>query len=119
MDPMDTKDAAAEVGGLEREARNLNNVTDQQAVALPAATPDAVPGGSPDLPDSPFRDDALLFFPGAAIRNEVSEAQADPMAARVLSARHVNRLLYSSDIPWRGNRPYPQIEDPSGTSHGT
>jgi hypothetical protein len=61
----------------------------------------------------------LLFFPGSHIRNEVSDAQADPAAARQLSARHVSRLLYSSDIPWRGNRPYPKIEDPIGTSQGT
>jgi hypothetical protein len=58
---------------------------------------------------TPFRDDQLLFFEGAQIRNELANAQADPEAARSLAARHWSRLIYDPNRPWRGQTPYPQI----------
>jgi hypothetical protein len=60
---------------------------------------------------TPFRDDQLLFFEGALMRNELADAQADPEAARTLAARHWSRLLYDPNLPWQGRAPYPQVAE--------
>jgi hypothetical protein len=72
----------------------------------PASAATALPEGTP------FRDDQLLFYEGALIRNELADAQADPEAARDLAARHWSRLLYDPNLPWRGRAPYPQVSPP-------
>ena len=77
--------------------------TQEGASAIPEPAPTA---------DSPFRDDQLLFFEGALVRNELADAQADPEAARSLAARHWSRLLYDPNAPWRGRAPYPQVSVP-------
>src|SRR5690348_6159991 len=76
-----------------------------QEVAPTSAAPPAPEG-------TPFRDDQLLFYEGALIRNELATAQADPEAARDLAARHWSRLLYDPNSPWRGRAPYPQVSLP-------
>ncbi len=35
-----------------------------------------------------------------ATRDELWQVQADPSAARVVAARHLGRLMYSSHEPW-------------------
>ena len=67
---------------------------------------------------TPFRDDELLFFEGALIRNELADAQADSEAARNLAARHWSRLLYDPNAPWRGRAPYPQVSAPKPDTQG-
>jgi hypothetical protein len=67
---------------------------------------------------TPFRDDQLLFFEGALIRNELADAQGDSEAARNLAARHWSRLLYDPNAPWRGRAPYPQVSAPKPEKQG-
>jgi hypothetical protein len=64
------------------------------------------------LERTPFRDDHLLFYDGALIRDELANAQSEPEAARNLAARHWSRLFYDPMRPWRGQTPYPQVSLP-------
>jgi hypothetical protein len=50
---------------------------------------------NPDVPNSPFADERDVLYDPAAIRDELSQAQASPSAARTLSGRHFARLIYS------------------------
>jgi hypothetical protein len=98
------------------EAQN-EALSDASAEALvPAETwtqeGEMAPSTPIEAEQTPFRDDQLLFFEGALIRNELADAQADPEAARGLAARHWSRLLYSPTAPWRGRSPYPQVNLP-------
>jgi hypothetical protein len=83
-------------------------------VPAEAWTEEGAPTSAAPTPieQTPFRDDELLFFEGALIRNELADAQSEPDAARNLAARHWSRLLYDPNAPWRGRAPYPQVSQP-------
>jgi hypothetical protein len=96
-------------------APNATSESSPGAMMVPTETVSEEPTPSAVVPyaaDSPFRDDQLLFFEGAQIRNELADAQADPEAARSLAARHWSRLFYDPMRPWRGQTPYPQVSLP-------
>jgi hypothetical protein len=46
-------------------------------------------------PSSPFANEREVLYDAQAIRDELSQAQSSPTAARKLSARHFSRLIYS------------------------
>lgn len=50
---------------------------------------------SPLTPSSPFTNEREVIYDSQAIRDELSQAQSSPTAARKLSARHFARLIYS------------------------
>jgi hypothetical protein len=50
---------------------------------------------SPAAPSTPFEYEQDVLHDRVAIRDELSQAQGNPSAARRLSARHVARLIYS------------------------
>ena len=53
---------------------------------------------APDQPVSlPLTDDEKLRYDRVVIRDELSEAQRSPTAARTLGAKHLGRLIYSLD----------------------
>jgi hypothetical protein len=60
------------------------------------AKSDAAPSTANSIaPNSPFADERDVLYDPAAIRDELSQAQASPSAARKLSGRHFARLIYS------------------------
>jgi hypothetical protein len=50
---------------------------------------------TPVASGSPFSDEREVLYDPQAIRDELSQAQSSPTAARKLSARHFARLIYS------------------------
>jgi hypothetical protein len=71
----------------------------------PPQTPDST------TPESPFEDEREVVFDRVAIRDELSQAQSSPTAARRISARHFTRLIYSLQyepgVVERHTAPYP------------
>ncbi len=73
------------------------------STVTPAGTPEANPAASdatpsttnPVAPYSPFADERDVLHDRTMIRDELSQAQASPTAARKLSGRHFARLIYS------------------------
>jgi hypothetical protein len=63
--------------------------------ASPAESSAAPSPATPAAPDSPFTHEREVLYDRAAIRDELSQAQSSPTAARRLSARHFSRLIYS------------------------
>jgi hypothetical protein len=57
-----------------------------------AATPK---NSSPAAPKTPFEYEPEVLYDRVAVRDELSQAQGSPSAARRLSARHFVRLIYS------------------------
>jgi hypothetical protein len=50
---------------------------------------------NPVAPNSPFTDESKVLRDQTMIRDELSQAQASPEAARKLGGRHFSRLIYS------------------------
>jgi hypothetical protein len=120
-------DAAPPSNSGEHHMADSENTSSEETsgdadVLVPAETwtqEDAPVSAAPAVTEqTPFRDDQLLFFEGAPIRDELADAQADPEAARSLAARHWSRLLYDPNRPWRGQTPYPQIGVPTPDQQG-
>ncbi len=70
------------------------------STAIPAGAPEANPAPTPSTtnpvaPYSPFADEREVLHDRTAIRDELSQAQASPSAARKLGGRHISRLIYS------------------------
>ncbi len=56
---------------------------------------DNAAAGQPESP--PLTDDEKMRYDHVVIRDELSEAQRSPTAARTLGAKHLGRLIYSLD----------------------
>ncbi len=52
---------------------------------------------NPVAPRSPFADEEKVLRDQTMMRDELSQAQGSPTAARTLGARHYARLIYSLD----------------------
>jgi len=64
----------------------------------PVPTRDTSPtdNAAPGQPESPpLTDDEKMRYDRVVIRDELSEAQHSPTAARTLGAKHIGRLIYS------------------------
>ncbi len=66
---------------------------------------------APDQPESPpLTDEEKMRYDRVVIRDELSEAQHSPTAARTLGAKHLGRLIYalddSADVVERHIAPY-------------
>ncbi len=66
----------------------------------PVPTRDTSPtdNAAPGQPESPpMTDEEKMRYDRVVIRDELSEAQHSPTAARTLGAKHIGRLIYSLD----------------------
>lgn len=69
-------------------ASEANPANPASAEATPSATNSVAPY-------SPFTDESKVLSDRAMVRDELSQAQGAPQAARKLSGRHFARLIYS------------------------
>jgi hypothetical protein len=72
----------------------MSTITPQDTLPAANAEPTANTA-TPVAPSSPFSNEREVLFDTQAIRDELSQAQSSPTAARKLSARHFSRLIYS------------------------
>ena len=76
----------------------MSTITPRDAIPDQTSTAKAESAASTATPvasGSPFSDEHEVLYDTQAIRDELSQAQSSPTAARKLSARHFARLIYS------------------------